>query len=63
MNLAWLFGMIILCGVPAIVGGGIVWHFVPSWTAVIVWEVALFCVMAVVLARGFKKAEPGHQAH
>ncbi|MGD9504036.1 MAG: hypothetical protein AB7W37_03940 [Syntrophobacteraceae bacterium] len=55
MEWAWRFGMIIVSGVPAIVGGGLVWDFSHSWTPVLVWEAVLLCLMGLVIARGDKK--------
>ena len=57
MNWAWRFGIIVLSGVPAIVGGGLFWHFFEKWTAVIVWEVILFFLLSIVISRG-DKADP-----
>ncbi|SFM92821.1 hypothetical protein [Thermodesulforhabdus norvegica] len=57
---AWRFGMIILFGVPAIIGGGLVWHFVENWVGVIVYEVFLLFVLSWVLARGDKLKEEHH---
>jgi hypothetical protein len=54
MNWAWRFGMIVLSGVPAIIGGGITYGLTESWTAVGVWEAILFCLLAAVLIRGGK---------
>jgi hypothetical protein len=56
MNWAWVFGMIILSGVPAIVGGGFVWFFFENWTAVIIWEIFLLFVMSFLISRGMKNA-------
>lgn len=60
MNWAWCFGMIILTGVPAIVGGGLTWHFFQKWTAVIVWEIVLLCGMSFVISKGAKSGEAHH---
>jgi len=60
MELAWRFGMIVLTGVPAIVGGGFFWELFGKWTVVILWEIALLCIMSVVISKGDKKAEPSH---
>jgi len=52
---AWRIGMIILAGVPAIVGGGIVWAFFGNWTAVIIWEIVLLFLVSLVVSKGEKK--------
>ena len=52
MNWAWRFGMIILTGVPAIVGGGLFWHFFEKWTAVVIWEVVLLFLMSILISKG-----------
>ena len=54
MNWAWRFGMIVLSGVPAIVGGGITYGLTESWTAVVIWEAILFCFLVTVLIKGGK---------
>ena len=64
MDWAWRFGMIVLSGVPAVVGGGITWALFETWTAVAVWEAILVVVMAAVIVKGgsSKKAGAG-EAH
>ncbi len=57
---AWRFGMIILSGVPAIIGGGLVWHFVENWTGVIIWEIVLLFIVSWILAKGDKLKEDHH---
>jgi hypothetical protein len=59
MNWAWRFGMIVLSGVPAIIGGGITYGLTDSWTAVIVWEVILFFLLVAALVKG-GKGDSGH---
>lgn len=56
----WRMGMLILTGVPAIVGGGLMWHLFEKWTAVIVWEIALLCIMSLVISKGDKTADAAH---
>ncbi len=60
MNWSWRMGMLILTGVPAIVGGGLMWHFFEKWTAVIVWEVALLFIMSFLIAKGDKGQSAAH---
>ncbi len=59
MNWAWRFGMIVLSGVPAIIGGGITWGFTQSWTAVIVWEAILLVLLIAALIKGGKGQDHG----
>jgi hypothetical protein len=54
MNWAWCFGMIILSGVPAIIGGGIAWGLTESWAAVIGWEAVLLILLIAILVKGGK---------
>ena len=60
MNWAWRFGMIVLAGVPAIIGGGITYGLTESYTSVIIWEVVLFCLLVAALIKGGKG--DAHQA-
>lgn len=41
MDIPRKLGILIYTAVPAIVGGGIVYHFFHSWTQVIVFEILL----------------------
>jgi hypothetical protein len=49
---SWCLGMLILSGVPAIVGGGVLWQFFEKWTPIIIWEVVLLFLLSVVIAKG-----------
>jgi hypothetical protein len=62
MNWAWRFGMIVLSGVPAIIGGGITYGLTESWTAVGIWEAILFCLLVAVLIKGGKEGSKNHTA-
>jgi hypothetical protein len=53
-------GMFILSIVPAIIGGGLFWSFFEQWTAVIIWEIILLCILLLIVSKGAKK---GAQAH
>jgi len=61
MNWAWRFGMIVLSGVPAIIGGGITYGLTESGTAVIVWEAIVFCLLVAVLLKGGKAGSSHHK--
>lgn len=60
MNWPWVVGMFILSIVPAIVGGGLFFSIFEQWTAVIVWEIALLCILLAIVAKGVKKGTPAH---
>jgi hypothetical protein len=51
-NWGWRLGMLILSGVPAIVGGGILWEIFEKWTPIVIWEVVLLCLLSFVIAWG-----------
>ncbi|MFO7754185.1 MAG: hypothetical protein R6V41_13795 [Desulfobacteraceae bacterium] len=51
MDIARKLGILIYTAVPAIVGGGIVYHFFGSYTQVIVFEILLIFA-ALGLIRG-----------
>ena len=60
MNWAWRFGMVVLSGVPAIIGGGIIYGLTESWVAVAVWEAILVCLLVAVLIKGGKSDSNPH---
>jgi len=60
MDWAWGFGMMILTGVPAIVGGGLLWHFFHDWQAVIVWEAVLLLIMSFIIVKGGRRNGAHH---
>jgi hypothetical protein len=60
MKWPWRVGMTVLCGVPAIVGGGIFFSIFEKWTAVIIWEIVLLFILSIIIAKGDKKAENTH---
>ena len=62
MNWAWCFGMLVLAGVPAIIGGGITYGLTESYTGVIIWEAILFCLLVAVLIKGGKGDAGSHNA-
>ncbi|HAA04557.1 MAG TPA: hypothetical protein DCE18_14525 [Syntrophobacteraceae bacterium] len=48
----WRLGMLILAGVPSIVGSGILWDIFEKWTPIIVWEVVLLFLLSLLLLKG-----------
>ncbi|SMC19134.1 hypothetical protein SAMN02746041_00617 [Desulfacinum hydrothermale DSM 13146] len=60
-NWAWRIGMLVVGGVPAIIGGGLFWHLFEKWTAVIVWEIVLLFILSLIISKGDKRGqEAGH---
>jgi len=49
MDLARMIGILVVFGVPAIIGGGLTYDIFHSWVAVILWE-ALVVFGAVTIA-------------
>ncbi len=41
MTLGRKLGILVVCGVPAIIGGGIVYHFFQGYTPVVIYEILL----------------------
>ncbi len=62
MKWPWVFGMVVLSGVPAIVGGGITYGLTQSYAAVAIWEVILFCLVVAALIKGAKGEANPHDA-
>jgi hypothetical protein len=56
---AWGLGVVVLTGVPAIVGGGIIWQIFEKWKPVIIWEAILLLFMIVVIVIG-NRSRSGH---
>jgi hypothetical protein len=54
---AWRIGMLVLAGIPAIVGGGLVWHFIPQWKAVLIWGIILMTIWIWILSAGGKRTK------
>jgi len=52
--------MLVLAGVPAIVGGGLVWAIFGKWTAVIIWEIVLLFLMSLLISKGDKNEVAHH---
>jgi hypothetical protein len=61
MQLARLIGILVVFGVPAIIGGGIIYGFFHSFAAVWIYE-ALLLVLAIITVRKscFKPAPTEH---
>jgi hypothetical protein len=48
----WRLGMLILAGVPSIVGSGILWDIFEKWTPIVVWELVLLLLLSLFLLKG-----------
>jgi zinc transporter ZupT len=44
MDISRKLGILVFCGVPAIIGGGIIYGFFHSYTPVVIYEVLLLFV-------------------
>lgn len=62
MQLARMIGIIIDFGFPAIVIGGLMYHWFHSWTAVWIWEIILVIIAFKVAFTAAGKPDPsgGH---
>lgn len=56
----WRLGMLVLTGIPAIVGGGLMWHLFKTWTAVMAWDAALLCLVIFAIFKGGRIANADH---
>lgn len=50
MDIARKLGMLVFCGVPAIIGGGIVYHFTGSLQAIFIYEAILLVAIGAIFA-------------
>ena len=51
MDVSRKLGILVFFGVPAIIGGGIVYHFFGSYTPVFIWEVLLVFIAGIYVSR------------
>ncbi len=51
MDVARKIGILVFCAVPAIVGGGVVYHYFDSLTAVFMYEVILLLTAGAFVSR------------
>jgi hypothetical protein len=51
MDVARKLGILVFCAVPAIVGGGIVFHFTASLTSIVIYEVILLLTAGAFVSR------------
>ena len=50
MNLARKLSIVVVCGVPAIIGGCLAYHYCGGYPAAAVWELALYAFAANVFS-------------
>ena len=61
MDLARLIGIIIVFGAPAIIGGGLVFHWFHSWPVVWIYEILLVLLALRLAFNAAGKSKPsGH---
>ncbi len=61
MDLARLIGIIIVFGAPAIIGGGLVFHWFHSWPVVWIYEILLILLALRTAHNAAGKSPPsGH---
>lgn len=51
MDIPRKLGILIYTAVPAIVGGGIIFHFFGGWTQVIIYELLLYMASLGIISR------------
>jgi len=49
MDISRKIGIGITFGIPAIIGGGLTYSLLESWTAVTLWEIFLAVILATIL--------------
>ena len=51
MDISRKLGILVFCAVPAIIGGGIIFHIFHSWTPVFIYETLLIFIAGGFVAR------------
>jgi hypothetical protein len=51
MNISRRLGILVFCGVPAIVGGGILYAVTGGFTAVVIYEIILLLIAGGIISR------------
>lgn len=51
MDFSRKLGILVFCGVPAIIGGGIIYAFFGSYTPVFIYEIIILCVAGGFISR------------
>ena len=61
MDLARMIGILVVFGVPAIIGGGLTYDIFHSWVAVILWEaLVVFGAVTIAYKAAGKSAPSSH---
>ena len=63
MDLARLLGILVVFGVPAIIGGGLVMHLFHSWVVVWIYEILLVGLAARTAYNAAGKSAPDDHGH
>ncbi|HDM09434.1 MAG: hypothetical protein JRI39_05420 [Deltaproteobacteria bacterium] len=53
MDLSRKLGIGIVMIIPAFVTGGLVWSIIPSWIAVVIWEIIMVLIYAGIIKGKF----------
>ena len=61
MDLARFLGILVVFGVPAIIGGGLVYHLLHSWLAVLLYEALLILVAVTTAIKAAGKPAPSER--
>ena len=51
MPISRKLGILVFCGVPAIIGGGIIYGFAHSYTPVVVYEILLYLFAGAIISK------------
>jgi hypothetical protein len=51
MDISRKLGILVFCGVPAIIGGGIIYGLAGSYTPVIFYEVLLYLTAGAIISK------------
>ncbi|GAB6908152.1 conserved hypothetical protein [Desulfosarcina cetonica] len=51
MNISRKLGILVFCGVPAIIGGGIIYGIAGSYTPVAVYEILLYFAAGAIIGK------------
>jgi membrane protease YdiL (CAAX protease family) len=58
MQLARFLGILVVCGAPAIIGGGLFYALFHSWIAVLLYEALLVCGALAIAYKAAGKPAP-----
>jgi len=51
MHISRKLGILVFCGVPAIIGGGIIYGMTGSYTPVVVYEILLYLFAGAIISK------------